>query len=117
MKQEYGNPAVYVTENGAAFADTISDDGRVHDPQRQQFLEQHTDMVAAAARAGVDVRGYFAWSLIDNFEWAYGYDKRFGLVYVDFETQRRIIKDSGYWYRSLIQQHAAGELPRATAER
>ncbi|WP_374689883.1 GH1 family beta-glucosidase [Promineifilum sp.] len=116
MKQEYGNPAVYITENGAAFADTVSDDGRVHDPQRQQFLEQHTDMVSAAARAGVNVRGYFAWSLIDNFEWAYGYDKRFGIVYVDFATQRRIIKDSGYWYQSLIQGQAAGERSGAATE-
>lgn len=105
LKQEYGNPPVYVTENGAAYHDTLTDDGRVHDEARQRYLEQHTAVTAAAARAGVDVRGYFAWSLIDNFEWAYGYDKRFGLVYVDYESQRRIIKDSGYWYQALIRQH------------
>ncbi len=106
LKQEYGNPALYVTENGAAYPDTLTAAGRVHDEARRRYLEQHLAVVAAAARAGVDVRGYFAWSLIDNFEWTYGYDRRFGLVYVDHETQRRVIKDSGYWYRDVIRQRA-----------
>ncbi|MEZ4519398.1 MAG: GH1 family beta-glucosidase [Chloroflexota bacterium] len=103
IKKEYGNPPIYITENGAAFNDVIEADGRIHDSKRQSFLEKHTAALLAAIRAGVDVRGYFVWSLLDNFEWAYGYDKRFGLVYVDFDTQERIIKDSGYWYQNLIQ--------------
>ena len=103
LKTEYGNPPVYVTENGAAYPDTLTADGRVHDEARRDYLEQHLSVVAAATRAGVDARGYFVWSLIDNFEWTYGYDRRFGLVYVDFATQRRVIKDSGLWYREFIR--------------
>ncbi len=103
LKTEYGNPPVYVTENGAAYPDTLTADGRVHDEARRDYLEQHLSVVAAAARAGVDARGYFVWSLMDNFEWTYGYDRRFGLVYVDFATQQRVIKDSGLWYREFIR--------------
>ena len=103
LKTEYGNPPVYVTENGAAYPDTLTADGRVHDEARRDYLEQHLSVIAAAARAGVDARGYFVWSLMDNFEWTYGYDRRFGLVYVDFATQRRVIKDSGLWYREFIR--------------
>jgi beta-glucosidase len=102
LKTEYGNPPVYVTENGAAYHDTLTADGRVHDDARRDYLEQHLNIVAAAVQGGVAVRGYFVWSLLDNFEWTYGYDKRFGLVYVDFETQRRVIKDSGLWYSEFI---------------
>ncbi len=103
IKNDYDNPPIYITENGAAYPDVIDEDGRVHDEKRQSFLEQHLATLSAAIRAGSNVLGYFAWSLLDNFEWAYGYDKRFGIVYVDFETQQRTIKDSGYWYRDLIQ--------------
>ena len=103
LKQEYGNPPVYITENGAAFDDVIAADGRVHDEQRRSYLEQHLAVTGAAARVGVDVRGYFVWSLIDNFEWTYGYNKRFGIVHVDFNSQRRTIKDSGLWYGELIR--------------
>lgn len=103
LKREYGNPTIYITENGAAFQDEVLD-GRVHDEKRREYIEQHLAVTAAAARAGVDVRGYFVWSLIDNFEWSYGYDRRFGIVHVDFETQKRIIKDSGYWYRDMLAQ-------------
>ena len=110
MKTEYGNPPVYVTENGAAYPDVLTADGRVHDEARRAYLEQHLGVVAAAAQAGADVRGYFAWSLLDNFEWTYGYDKRFGLVYVDFASQRRVIKDSGWWYSELIRRQAAVSL-------
>ena len=108
LKTEYGNPPVYVTENGAAYPDTLTADGRVHDEARRAYLEQHLAVVAAAARAGVDARGYFVWSLLDNFEWTYGYDKRFGLVYVDFASQRRVIKDSGLWYSEFIRNRRAG---------
>ena len=103
LKTDYGNPPVYITENGAAYADTVAADGGVHDEARCRYLELHLTAAAAAMRAGADVRGYFAWSLIDNFEWSHGYDKRFGLVYVDFETQQRIIKDSGHWYGALAR--------------
>jgi beta-glucosidase len=102
LKKEYRNPMIYVTENGAAYADVVEADGRVRDESRRQYLEQHLAVTGAAIRAGVDVRGYFAWSLIDNFEWTHGYDRRFGIVHVDFDTQRRTVKDSGHWYGDLI---------------
>ena len=108
LKTEYGNPPVYVTENGAAFPDRLTADGRVHDEARRAYLEQHLAVVAAAARAGVDTRGYFVWSLLDNFEWTYGYDKRFGMVYVDYATQQRVIKDSGRWFSEFIRTARAG---------
>lgn len=91
-----------ITENGAAFHDRVSADGAVHDPQRIAYLHDHLTAVAQAMDDGVDVRGYFAWSLLDNFEWSYGYDRRFGLIYVDYATQKRIWKDSAYWYRDVI---------------
>lgn len=103
LKQEYGNPPIYITENGAAFQDTVVE-GKVHDTERRAYLEQHLAVTAAAIRAGVDVRGYFVWSLIDNFEWQHGYEKRFGIVHVDFDTQARVIKDSGFWYADFIEQ-------------
>ena len=93
---------VMVTENGAAFDDTVAADGRVHDQARIDYLHDHIDAVAMARAAGVDVRGYFVWSLMDNFEWAHGYSKRFGIVHVDYATQTRTWKDSAYWYRDLI---------------
>ena len=105
IKNEYGNIPVYITENGAAFEDSPveEEDGlRVHDEKRVDYLRRYTAEVAGAIDKGADVRGYFVWSLLDNFEWAEGYDKRFGIVYVDYETQRRIVKDSGYWYREFI---------------
>lgn len=108
LKQEYNNIPVYITENGAAYDDKV-EAGRVADPLRQQYIEQHLDNVAAAIKAGCDVRGYFVWSLLDNFEWSYGYSKRFGIVYVNFATQQRIIKDSGYWYQAFIKRVKAAE--------
>jgi beta-glucosidase len=93
---------IIVTENGAAFPDVMVN-GKIHDLKRINFLEQYINQVLRAKREGVNVKGYFAWSLTDNFEWAEGYKPRFGLVYVDFNTQDRIIKDSGYWYSKLIQ--------------
>lgn len=95
---------IYITENGAAFADSVGSDGGVHDAQRITYLEQHLAQVARAIDDGIAIAGYFVWSLLDNFEWTEGYRPRFGIVYVDFETQKRVIKDSGYWYRSLIEQ-------------
>ena len=104
LKNDYPNlPPVYITENGAAFKDHLENQA-VHDPLRVQFLREHLEQVHAAMQAGVDVRGYFAWSLLDNFEWARGFSKRFGIVYVDYESQKRIVKDSGRWYSAVAMQ-------------
>ncbi|MFD8063016.1 GH1 family beta-glucosidase [Streptomyces cyaneofuscatus] len=101
LENDYGLPTV-ITENGAAFDDTVAADGSVPDADRTAYLADHIDAVAAARDRGADVRGYFAWSLMDNFEWAYGYDKRFGIVRVDYATQTRTLKDSAKWYRDTI---------------
>jgi beta-glucosidase len=103
---------LYITENGAAYADEVSSDGRVHDADRVAYLHDHVEAVGAAMDAGADVRGYFAWSLMDNFEWAYGYERRFGIVHVDYDTMTRTVKDSGHWYRRLA---TTGELPPTDA--
>ena len=97
---------LYVTENGAAYDDTVSADGRVHDVERTAFLESHLGAILDAVDEGVPVHGYFYWSLMDNYEWAWGYDKRFGLVRVDYETQERTVKDSGLAYASIIRNRA-----------
>ena len=97
-----GLPLV-VTENGAAYDDVVGPDGRVDDLDRLAFLDQHLRAVHAAVEAGADVRGYFAWSLLDNFEWAEGYAKRFGLVHVDYATQRRTPKASAHWYAEVCR--------------
>ncbi|WP_165985502.1 GH1 family beta-glucosidase [Streptomyces sp. YIM 98790] len=99
---------LYVTENGAAFDDKPDADGSVHDPDRIAYLHGHLAAVHSAIEQGADVRGYFLWSLLDNFEWAYGYSKRFGITHVDFDTQARTPKDSAKWYARVI---ASGELP------
>ncbi|HYO56953.1 GH1 family beta-glucosidase [Archangium sp.] len=101
LARDYSLPPLYITENGAAFVDRLEGD-TVHDPERVSYLEQHIAAMSAARDQGVDIRGYFAWSFLDNFEWASGYQKRFGLVYVDFDTQRRVLKDSARWYRDFI---------------
>jgi beta-glucosidase len=92
-----------ITENGAAFHDEVSPDGRVHDERRVAYLHDHIDAVGQAREAGADVRGYFVWSLMDNFEWGYGYDRRFGIVRIDYDTLARTWKDSAYWYRELVR--------------
>ncbi|WP_329431846.1 GH1 family beta-glucosidase [Streptomyces sp. NBC_01280] len=98
-------PPLVITENGSAEADTVTDDGRVHDTERIDYLRSHLEALSAAIRAGVDVRGYYVWSLLDNFEWARGYGQRFGIVRVDYDTQERIPKDSYRWFRDLIATH------------
>ncbi|MER7674879.1 beta-glucosidase [Kitasatospora sp. NPDC096128] len=108
LHREHPGLPLMVTENGAAFDDRVTPEGAVHDPQRIDYLRGHLDAVRRAIAAGVDVRGYFLWSLMDNFEWAYGYGKRFGLYYVDYETQDRIAKDSARWYAEVIRR---GTLP------
>ncbi|HXH97281.1 MAG TPA: family 1 glycosylhydrolase, partial [Gaiellaceae bacterium] len=116
LHEEYGVPALYVTENGAAFSDVRTHDGAVHDVERIAYLSDYLDAVGGVLAAGVPVRGYFVWSLFDNFEWAYGYSKRFGLVYVDYPTLERVPKDSFYWYRDAIarakQAAASAGVPR-----
>ena len=101
-------PPLYVTENGAAYDDRVSADGGVHDPERTDYIASHIDKVGEAIAAGADVRGYFVWSLLDNFEWSYGYQKRFGIVRVDYDTLERTVKDSGRMYAAHIRAaHAA----------
>jgi beta-glucosidase len=95
-------PPLYVTENGAAYEDVVGNDGAVHDAERTDYILRHVDAVHGAIEDGADVRGYFVWSLMDNFEWAWGYDRRFGIVRVDYETQERIVKDSGHAFAALI---------------
>ena len=103
VKDRYGNPPIYVTENGAAFFDPpVVEGDTLADPLRVAYLRQHIAAVHAAIGHGVDVRGYFVWSLLDNFEWAHGYSKRFGIVHVDFETQKRTLKDSARFYARVI---------------
>ena len=104
LQNEYHTPPIYITENGAAYPDERGTGSTVHDPQRVAYYESHLAAVAQAARQGADVRGYFAWSMLDNFEWAWGYERRFGLFYVDYATQERVWKDSGRWYQALIGQ-------------
>ncbi|MFD6802136.1 GH1 family beta-glucosidase [Streptomyces cyaneofuscatus] len=106
LAEEYGVERIYVTENGSAYQDTVAADGSVHDPERVRYLEEHLAACARAVAKGAPLAGYFAWSLLDNFEWAYGYDKRFGLVHVDYATQRRTVKSSGRRYAELIREHA-----------
>jgi beta-glucosidase len=101
LHADYPGVPMYVTENGAAFPDTVTD-GTVHDPERTAYLADHVNAVLDAIDAGADVRGYAYWSVFDNFEWAWGYGQRFGLVYVDFGTQQRIVKSSGMWYMDTI---------------
>ncbi len=102
VQRDYAPPLVYVTENGAAYADVRTHDGRVHDPERISYLDGYLRAMARAASEGVPVAGYFVWSLLDNFEWAEGYAKRFGLVFVDYPTQERVPKDSFAWYKDTI---------------
>ena len=99
------NIPVMVTENGVAIVDFVMDDGHVHDPQRIQFMKWYLRGLKRAVDEGCPVLGYIAWSIMDNFEWSFGYDKRFGLIYVDYRTQERIPKDSYYWYRDLIKSN------------
>ena len=105
VAKEYQPAQIYVTENGSAYVDTVTAEGAVHDPGRTAYLESHLHAVNRAAEAGAPMAGYFAWSVLDNFEWSYGYDKRFGLIRVDYETQERTIKSSGFRYADLINAH------------
>lgn len=102
----YDFPAILVTENGAAFADSVNQEGEVKDPARLAYFQAHLEQVQRAIQVGIPVKGYFAWSLMDNFEWGFGYSKRFGLIHVDYKTQKRTLKSSAQWYRQAIIQNA-----------
>jgi beta-glucosidase len=104
LKRDYGDVPILITENGSAYADPVPSDGVVPDPERVAYIRDHLRAVSRASADGVDVHGYFAWSLLDNFEWEHGYSKRFGIVYVDYATQRRIPKQSAHWYRDFITE-------------
>jgi len=106
LNREYRLPPIYITENGAAFKDVVSPDSKIHDERRLDYLRQHFIQTRLAMQDGVDVRGYFVWSLLDNFEWSFGYTRRFGIVHIDFNTQHRTIKDSGEWYSRVIACNA-----------
>ena len=108
VKDRYGALPLYITENGAAFSDPPhATDGQVDDPLRVWYLREHLRAAHDAIRQGVDLRGYFAWSLLDNFEWSYGYAKRFGIVHVDFDTLERTPKASARFYSDVIRSHGA----------
>ena len=109
LRKEYTRIPIYITENGAAFNDRISEDGKVHDGRRIDYLREHLMKVAGLNEKGADIRGYYVWSLMDNFEWACGYIKRFGIIYIDYETQKRILKDSAIWYKDLIEERRLKE--------
>ena len=107
LYERYGLPII-ITENGMSCHDAVSLDGKVHDPNRIDFEQRYLRQLRRAIEDGVDVRGYFYWSFLDNFEWAYGYTERFGLVHVDYQTQRRIPKDSCLWYRQVMETNGEG---------
>jgi beta-glucosidase len=100
--KEYPAIPIMICENGAAYPDVVRQDGTVDDPLRIAYLESHIEAMADAIEAGVEVSGYFVWSFCDNFEWSLGYDKRFGLIRVDYETLERTVKASGHWYRTFL---------------
>jgi len=104
VHNDYDAPVIYITENGVAFPDKIDKNGRVNDESRIEYLKGHFLQAHRAIEDGVKLSGYFVWSLLDNFEWAYGYSKRFGLIYTDYPTQKRIIKASGWWYKKVIEK-------------
>jgi len=109
FKENYGNPRIFITENGTAALDVPDQNGFVHDQQRINYLRAHFIAVHDAVQAGANLHGYFVWSLMDNFEWAYGYRPRFGLIRVNYETLERIPKASAFWYRDVIQRNGVEE--------
>jgi beta-glucosidase len=105
----YQIPKLYITENGCSYMDGPDGNGRIADQRRIDYLRGHLDAVARAIKNGAPVAGYMQWSLLDNFEWAHGYQQRFGIVYVDYETQQRYPKDSALWYRDVIARNGLSE--------
>jgi beta-glucosidase len=115
VARDYEPQEIYVTENGAAFGDVRGHDGQVHDPERTAYIQTYIGAVSRAIDEGAPVKGYFVWSLLDNFEWSYGYSKRFGIVYVDYPTLERVPKDSFYWYRDFIAANTPTTRPSPLA--
>jgi len=111
VQRDYAPRRVLVTENGAAWPDGPGPEGHLADPRRVAYLRAHVEALGRAARAGVPVAGYFVWSLLDNFEWAEGFSKRFGLFHVDFATQRRSARESAYWYRDIVARGVTEDVP------
>jgi beta-glucosidase len=109
LHRDYHPVEMYVTENGCAMPDVFSSDGQVHDPRRIAYLQSHFQAMHQAIDEGAPIKGYFAWTMMDNFEWAYGYTMRFGLIYVDYATQQRIPKDSFRFYQDVIRDNAVPE--------
>lgn len=105
LDKDYGHPVLFITENGTSFGDEELVDGKNHDDRRIDYLKGHLEMVHKAISEGVDLRRYYQWSMFDNFEWIFGYGRRFGIIYVDFETQGRIWKDSAHWYKGVIKNN------------
>ncbi|MCP4674559.1 MAG: beta-glucosidase [Deltaproteobacteria bacterium] len=105
IKDTYGDLVVFITENGTSISDEVSEDGKIHDTSRIEFLEEYLFYVKKAIREGVNVRGYFVWSMLDNFEWNHGLSSRFGLVHVNYETLTRTVKDSANWYRDVCKNN------------
>ena len=112
LHQDYAVPTMFITENGGAFKDPLIN-GQVHDADRTRYLQTHIEAVHQAMAQGVNMGGYMVWSLMDNFEWASGYAKRFGIVHVDYATQKRTLKDSARWYQGFLAQQAAAHLANA----
>jgi beta-glucosidase len=104
LRDSYGNLDIYVTENGACYDDTVATDGVVHDDERIAYLREHLAAAQRALAVGVNLRGYFVWSLLDNFEWAEGFRRRFGIIHVDFADQRRTPKASYQWLAEFIRR-------------
>ena len=105
VHETYGGPPLYVTENGAAFPDVVEADGGVGDDERLEYLREYLKACHRGLGQGADLRGYFLWTFMDNFEWGFGYSKRFGIVRVDFDTQERTIKKSGHWYSDTAKNN------------
>ncbi|MYL18803.1 beta-glucosidase [Halobacillus litoralis] len=105
LHETYGDVQLYITENGACYNHGVEEDGKVHDQERIEYLKQHLTSLSRAIEAGVPITGYIVWSLLDNFEWAEGYDKRFGIIHVNFDTFERTRKDSYYWYKETVENH------------
>lgn len=107
VNRDYRPAQIHITENGSTYDDVVSADGRIDDRQRRRYLARHLAAARQAVASGIPLKGYFAWSLMDNFEWAEGYGRRFGLIHVDFGTQKRTLKSSGQWFRAFLRGEAA----------
>jgi beta-glucosidase len=105
IKNRFGDIKIFITENGAAYKDKFNENGEIEDIERQNYIQKHIEIVKKAIDDGVNVAGYYVWSLMDNFEWSWGYSKTFGLVHIDYKTQKRTIKNSGKWYAKVIKDN------------